>query len=99
MSSDSADVGVNEAPLAAKQEPEKMQPGESLHIRMAQRADAPAMARILVQAFPELYRVTFGDLHPEQLTALMTQLYLAENLSLTTTQVAEREGRVVGLAI
>ena len=70
-----------------------------LLIRTAERRDAPAVARILVSAFPALYNSTFGNLGTDRLIALLTHLYLAGNLSLTTTQVAEREGEVVGLAI
>jgi ribosomal protein S18 acetylase RimI-like enzyme len=99
MSSGTGEDDAVESPLPSEQEPEGKPSDKGLRIRDATEEDAPVIARILVQAFPGLYRSTFGNLGAKRLTTLLTQLYLAGNLSLETTYVAEREGQVVGLAI
>jgi ribosomal protein S18 acetylase RimI-like enzyme len=68
-------------------------------VRMATMADAEAIARILAEAFPSLYRSTFGRIEPYAVARLLAALYHAGNLSLETTRVAERSGVVVGVAI
>jgi GNAT superfamily N-acetyltransferase len=88
IAAESAHRQANEAP----QEPE-------ISIRSATRDDAEAVARILTEAFPALYRSTFGGIEPASVAALLTTLYGVGALSLEATRVAERSGQVVGLAI
>jgi GNAT superfamily N-acetyltransferase len=57
------------------------------------------VAEILAEAFPALYRSTFGRLEEAEIATLLTALYAIGSLSLETTRLAVRDGRVVGLAI
>jgi GNAT superfamily N-acetyltransferase len=72
---------------------------QRLTVRLATPTDAASVAGILAEAFPGLYRSAFGGLEPHRVVRLLTALYCAGSLSLEATRVAERGGRVVGLAI
>lgn len=74
-------------------------PGSGLQVRAAQPEDAEAIAAILAEAFPGLYRATFGRLGTEEVAWLLTELYRAGMLSLEMTRVCTRGNRVVGIAI
>ena len=71
----------------------------SLQVRAARAEDAEAISAILAEAFPGLYRATFGRLEIPAVARLLAALYHAGTLSLETTRVCEREGRVAGVAI
>lgn len=71
----------------------------TLPVRAARQEDAEAVATILAESFPALYRSTFGNLGVEETAWLLTELYRAGHLSLEATRVCERGGRVVGIAI
>jgi GNAT superfamily N-acetyltransferase len=70
-----------------------------LRVRTARTEDAEAIARILVEAFPELYHMAFGIPDDAKNVAVLTALFAAGHLALDKTRVCEREGRIVGLAI
>jgi len=85
--------GEVEQPLSAKQG------GEAVVVRAATLGDADAVAGILAEAFPSLYRSTFGRLDSRTIPRLLAALYQAGTLSLEATQVATDSERVVGLVI
>ena len=99
MSSGAADAEENRAHPTGERVPEQSKAENGLRIRAADAYDVNAIARLLVQAFPSLYSTTFGNLGTQKLTALLSHLYVVGTLSKETTLVAEREGRIVGLAI
>jgi GNAT superfamily N-acetyltransferase len=72
---------------------------ESLQVRAARPEDAEAVGAILAEAFPGLYRATFGRLEIAAVARLLAALYHAGTLSLETTRVCERGGRVAGVVI
>ena len=71
----------------------------NIRIRPAQPDDAASISLILAQAFPSLYTWTFGRLSTQQTANLLCALYRAGTLALATTQVAEEESCIVGVAI
>jgi len=73
--------------------------GSPWSVRAARSEDAEAIADILVEAFPGLYRWMFGPLRDEELAWLLTELYRAGLVALRTTRVCERGGRVVGAMV
>lgn len=72
---------------------------DALQVRAARPEDAERVSAILAEAFPGLYRATFGRLDIPAVARLLTALYHAGTLSLETTRVCEREGTVVGVVI
>ncbi len=74
-------------------------PPPGIRIRAAQIGDAEAVSRILAEAFPSLYSWAFGRLSAPQTAALLCALYKADTLTLTSTQVAEQNGMIAGVAI
>src|SRR5689334_14193996 len=68
-------------------------------VRAAVSEDAAAIAAILAEAFPTLYRNTFGIGDAGVITRLLAALYAAGHLSLTTTYVCVQEGQIVGIMI
>src|SRR5262249_5878652 len=66
---------------------------------MAKSDDAEAIATILAEGFPALYRHTFGRLDTAAVARLLTALYAAGHLSLETTHICEQDGQVVGVMI
>lgn len=74
-------------------------PGPYLGIRAAKFEDAAQISQILAEAFPSLYTWTFGRLSTPQTADLLHALYNADTLTLTTTQVAEQNGIIAGVAI
>ncbi|HLV80485.1 MAG TPA: GNAT family N-acetyltransferase [Chthonomonadaceae bacterium] len=72
---------------------------EALRVRLAGPEDAGAVSAILAEAFPGLYRATFGRLDAAEIARLLQALYRAGTLSLDTTLVCERASVVAGLAI
>lgn len=71
----------------------------ALTVRAASLIDAGAIALILVQAFPGLFRMLLGHMAQEHTADLLEAIYHAGHLCLDTTLVCEREGSVVGVAI
>lgn len=71
----------------------------ALTVRAATPDDADAVATILAQAFPGLYRSTFGRMGGEEIAWLLAELYRGGVLSLATTRVGTLGGRVVGVAV
>jgi len=67
-------------------------------VRDARTEDTEAVAEILAESFPGLYRAVFGALGTEEVVWLLTALYEEGILSLDAMRVYERGGRVVGLA-
>jgi ribosomal protein S18 acetylase RimI-like enzyme len=74
-------------------------PRDFCRVRAAVSTDAKEIAAILAEAFPALYRTTFGRLNIREVVRLLSALYAAGHLSLATTYVCEREGQVVGALI
>lgn len=70
-----------------------------LSMRTAHCRDAEVVARILVDAFPALYRMAFGITSEEKNVEVMAALFRASHLSLNKTRVCEKDGRIVGIAI
>lgn len=68
-------------------------------VRPAQPGDAAAVAAILAEAFPSLYRAAFGELSIPTWAAILESLFHSGTLTLAQTRVAERDGRVVGVCI
>lgn len=68
-------------------------------VRLATLRDAGEVATILAEAFPDLYRSTFGTYSASQTSRLLTALYTAGCLSLEATLIALREESVIGVAI
>jgi GNAT superfamily N-acetyltransferase len=61
--------------------------------------DTASIAALLAEAFPSLYRTTFGDFGTATWAAILESLYAAGTLTLAQTRVAERNGKIVGLCI
>jgi len=72
---------------------------DAIIVRPATLDDAQDVAQILAEAFPSLYRSTFGKLKEARMVRLLTALYRAGTLSLEATRVAERSGGVIGLVV
>ena len=70
-----------------------------IHIRAAKMEDASHISRILAEAFATMYIWIFGRLATMETANLLCALYQAGTLSLNTTRLAERDGRVIGVAI
>lgn len=75
------------------------QGGTDLHVRPACAEDGPAVAAILAEAFPTMYRGTFGPLPEPEIVWLLTELYRRGHLSLEHTVVAVHSDQIVGVAI
>jgi ribosomal protein S18 acetylase RimI-like enzyme len=89
-----------EEPIRRREEETAAEPATAaLKIRDARKEDSDAVAGILAEAFPALYRATFGPLDEPTRARLLTALYDAGTLSLTHTRVCERDGKVIGLAV
>lgn len=74
-------------------------PAETYRVRAANRDDSEAVAAILVEAFPTLYRMAFGTASVEKNVEVMDALFQAGHLSLDQTRVCEGEAGIVGIAI
>jgi ribosomal protein S18 acetylase RimI-like enzyme len=72
---------------------------DALLVRPATAADIPSVARILAEAFPLLYRATFGRVPVHDIARLLESLYRADILTLEATRVCIRDNRVAGLII
>lgn len=72
---------------------------EKVTVRAANAGDAQAIAAILAEAFPTLYRNTFGGLNTAESAQLLNALYKAAHLSLDTTFVCTQNDQVVGVMI
>lgn len=70
-----------------------------LSVRNAILSDAEPIAGILAEAFPSLYRSTFGPRKTSEIILLLQALYDARHLSLDDTRVCELDGSVVGVMI
>ncbi len=70
-----------------------------LRVRWARIEDAEAVATILAEAFPALYRAMFGTRGNEDAAWLLAEFFRAELLPLQTTRVCERGRWVVGVAM
>jgi GNAT superfamily N-acetyltransferase len=82
-----------------EEEPEYEKLSALAIVRNAEPRDALAIAQILAQAFPALYRGTFGSHRQARIVALLKALYDAGHLSLTDTRVCEISGRVTAVMI
>ena len=71
----------------------------ALQVRNARPEDAPAVASVLAQAFPALYRSTFGTCEPAKMESLLRLLYEYGHLPLEDTRVCVIEDTVVGVMI
>jgi GNAT superfamily N-acetyltransferase len=78
-----------------EQEPE----ATTLSLRNARPEDASAVAQILANAFPSLYRGTFGRLDLAAIQKLLQSLYSHGHLSLDDTRLCEVDGQVAGIMI
>jgi ribosomal protein S18 acetylase RimI-like enzyme len=68
-------------------------------IRNARIEDSQPIAEILAEAFPSLYRGTFGKLSHAETVSLLAALYRAGHLSFTDTRLVERQGTIEGVMI
>ena len=80
-------------------QPNSETPSTDLTVRNAQPSDAGAVAAVLAQAFPSLYRGTFGSREPPGIVSLLHSLYEYGHLSLADTRVCVAEERVVAVMI
>jgi ribosomal protein S18 acetylase RimI-like enzyme len=67
-------------------------------IRAAELQDAPALARLYVEAFGSKIRWAFGKDAP-RMAEVVCDLLLHDQMRLSETLVAEREGQVAGMAV
>lgn len=67
-------------------------------IRKAQQQDAPALARLYVDAFGSKLHWAFGG-YVDAMPALVQELLIAEQMRLSETLVAEVDGQVAGMAV
>ena len=79
--------------------PDTDAPTLPIHIRAAGPEDATTISHILAEAFAAMYHWIFGRLSMQQTANLLIALYQAGTLSLNTTRLATRDGRVIGVAI
>ncbi len=67
-------------------------------IRAGQQEDAPALARLYVEAFGSKIAWAFGK-HADRMADLVADLLLHDQMRLSETLVAEVEGQVAGMAV
>jgi len=67
-------------------------------IRIARQEDAPALARLYVEAFGSKLHWAFGR-YVDAMPALVQELLIAEQMRLSETLVAEVNGQVAGMAV
>lgn len=90
MSSESADRKRHDPPQPVAEPP--------VRIRAARPEDTPAIASLLAEAFPTLYRAVFGLRNAKDAAAVLAGFYTDGALPLKTMRVAERDERIVGIA-
>ncbi len=91
---------TDEGPLGSGLPPNTpVPPVPDIRIRAAKFEDAAQVSLILAEAFPSLYTWAFGRLSTQQTAGMLRALYDADTLTLTTTQVAEQNNMVAGVAI
>lgn len=73
--------------------------GPSFAIRDAEPEDAGGVAAVLAQAFPSLYRSTFGTRDLPTIVSLLQLLYEYGHLSLEDTRLCVVDGEVAGVMI
>ena len=69
-----------------------------IEIRAAQPADAPALARLYMEAFGSKLRWAFGK-YTDAMPAIVLELLLHDQMRLSETLVAEADGQVAGMAV
>lgn len=70
-----------------------------MFIRPAKMEDARPVATILAEAFPNLYRSTFGKMTQSATVDLLQGLFVSGHLCLGNTQLAVQDAEIVGVMI